>query len=104
MEEDFDFGFSAVDADELENKITPKSDSNLDVLKTAVEQIEDRKKELNELYKIKLKELEKLIVPLINNLMKNPEKEYILWPNRQESLSKHLEKVYKVTRSEDNIL
>lgn len=159
IEEDFDFGFSAVDADELGQRITPtvsESTSSEDIknlelklndiitflssqkdddtqtirieekidklinmqseeLKTAlasqssdiravVEEVEERKKELNDIYKNKIQDLEKLIVPLIKNLMKNPEKEYILWPNRQEALTKHLDKIYSVTRSDSNIL
>lgn len=35
------------------------------------------------LYKDKLIELEKMILPLLYNLMKNEEKEYIYWPSRK---------------------
>jgi hypothetical protein len=74
----FDFGFTAVDEDELEavQKVT-----------VAVTSAEDR---LNNLYNA--------IVPLLNNLKKNPEKDYILWPNRLtkvEEFEDVLQKIYK---------
>ena len=78
MSEIFDFGFTAVDEDELEavQKVT-----------VAASSAEDR---LNNLYNA--------IVPLLNNLKKNPEKDYILWPNRLtkvEEFEDHLQKIYK---------
>lgn len=77
----FDFGFTAVTEEELESVQT--------LQKTAVEaeEFEDR---LNSLYNA--------IQPLLNNLRKDPEKEYILWPNRLERVeqfSDHLDKIYK---------
>ena len=52
---DFDFGFTAVDEDELE----------------AVQQLQ-----------AKVKKLHEAVTPLLNNLKANPEKDYIYWPNR----------------------
>lgn len=74
----FDFGFTAVNEEELEavQKVT-----------VAATSVEDR---LNNLYNA--------IVPLLNNLKKNPEKDYILWPNRLakvEEFEDHLQKIYK---------
>jgi len=74
----FDFGFTAVDEDELEavQKVT-----------VAASSAEDR---LNNLYNA--------VIPLLNNLKKNPEKDYILWPNRLakvEEFEDHLQKIYK---------
>jgi len=46
----------------------------------------------------KLTELEKMIVPLLVNLMKNPEKEYIYWPNRKEKLEEQVSKIVTLTR------
>ena len=46
----------------------------------------------------KLKALEELMVPLLVNLMKNPEKEYIYWPNRKDKIEEQIEKVLKLTR------
>ena len=74
----FDFGFTAVDEDELE--AVPK-------VTVAASSAEDR---LNSLYNA--------VIPLLNNLKKNPEKDYILWPNRLakvEEFEDHLQKIYK---------
>ena len=45
-----------------------------------------------------LKELEQLIMPLLVNLMKNPEKEYIYWPNRTSKIQEQIDKVLTLTR------
>ena len=81
----FDFGFTAVDEDELEavQKVTQKA--------PAVEATATTTQE-------KLDKLYNAVVPLLNNLKKNPEKEYILWPNRLtkvEAFEDHLQKIYK---------
>lgn len=70
---DFDFGFTAVDEDELEAVQSVKSEAS-DASATAQE-LEDK---LNRLYNS--------ILPLLTNLKKNPEKDYILWPNRVEKI------------------
>ena len=57
----FDFGFTAVDESELET---------VQLQKNAATSIEER---LDALYNA--------VIPLLTNLKKNPEKEYILWPN-----------------------
>ena len=81
----FDFGFTAVDEDELEavQKVTQKA--------AAVESTATTTQE-------KLDKLYNAVMPLLNNLKKNPEKEYILWPNRLskvEAFEDHLQKIYK---------
>jgi hypothetical protein len=45
-----------------------------------------------------LKTLEQLIMPLLVNLMKNPEKEYIYWPNRTAKIQEQIDKVLTLTR------
>jgi hypothetical protein len=69
----FDFGFTAVDENELEavQKATTKVESTSS-------KAEDLEEKLNKLYNA--------ILPLLTNLKKNPEKEYILWPNRTEKI------------------
>ena len=81
----FDFGFTAVDEDEL----TAVQDAQKAVGDTAVEAKTTQDK-LDKLYNA--------IVPLLNNLKKNPEKDYILWPERLakvEAFEDHLQKIYK---------
>jgi hypothetical protein len=74
----FDFGFTAVTEDELES------------VQSAAFVADDVQARLDKLFNA--------IVPLLNNLKKNPEKEYILWPNRLEKVEEFedlLQKIYK---------
>jgi len=48
--------------------------------------------------KQKLKTLEGLILPLLVNLMKNPDKDTIKWPNRGPIIEKQIEKILAITR------
>jgi hypothetical protein len=43
---------------------------------------------------------DELILPLLNNLMKNPEKVYIKWPNREKIVKDQINKIIAITRSE----
>ena len=117
--EDFDFGFSAVDADELGEIVSPSKTAEavgkvevqsnhvlerLDTIQTMLTlEVDARKKELEEKYQEKnqqvFKNLEKMIIPLLKNLMKNPEKEYIYWPKRTEKIQKQIDKILEITRS-----
>ena len=138
MSEYNDFGFTAVDQEELKTKTgedatvgkevaeqlkaVAKSsagqansaqidelDSKVDLLqklisKTLVElddhkdnlQSIDTKKELD--FKDRLIECEKLILPLLQNLMKNEDKEYIYWPNRKAIIQSQIDRLQKITR------
>lgn len=49
-------------------------------------------------YKSKMKKLESLILPLLKNLMKNPEKDTIYWPNREEKIQKQIDQILAITR------
>jgi hypothetical protein len=81
----FDFGFTAVDETELQ--------AVQDARKT-VGDVEVKANTTQE----KLDKLYNAITPLLNNLKKNPEKEYILWPNRIEKVEQfetHLLNIYR---------
>ena len=78
-----DFGFTAVDESEVADPLVNQVTSNA---QTTTQQ--------------KLQTLEKLILPLLVNLMKNPEKEYIHWPNRVSMIEKQIEKILSITRVE----
>lgn len=83
-EEIFDFGFTAVDEEELQA---------VQVAKDTVEKLDTGLNVTQE----KLDKLYNAITPLLENLKKNPEKEYILWPNRLskvEAFETHLQKIY----------
>ena len=46
----------------------------------------------------RLDKLYKAMIPLLNNLKKNPDKDYILWPDRLkkvEEFESHLRKIYE---------
>ena len=81
----FDFGFTVVDESELEAvKKTQDTANDAEQLATTTQ---DR---LDKLYNA--------ITPLLNNLKKNPEKEYILWPNRVDKVEQFedlLRKIYQ---------
>ena len=75
-----------------------KSSSDMTAI---VKEIEERKKDLNLKYKSRMLAVEKLIIPLIENLQKDGEtKEYIKWPNRTSILEAQKTKILQVTRSE----
>lgn len=81
----FDFGFTLVDENELEAVQEAQQVAN-EVSTTSTEV----QKKLDSLYNA--------IQPLLNNLKQNPEKEYILWPNRLakiEQFETHIQKIYK---------
>ena len=81
--DNFDFGFTAVDEDELEAVQQAQSDLT-DLNHTA----EDAQGKLDRLYNA--------ITPLLNNLKANPEKEYILWPNRTDKIEQFEKKLFDI--------
>jgi len=86
MSEDFfDFGFTAVDETELE--AVQKATAEVSQVATTATTNQD-----------KLDRLYNAVIPLLNNLKKNPEKEYILWPDRLtkvEAFEDKLTEIYK---------
>jgi len=133
-----DFGFTAVDQEELKTKTgedatvgkevaeqlkaVAKSsagqansaqidelDSKLDMLTKLVNktlnELDDHKDKLSTIdsnkeldYKDRLIECEKLILPLLQNLMKNEDKEYIYWPNRKAIIQQQIDRLQKITQ------
>lgn len=78
MTDVFDFGFTAVDEEELESykQVSSVASSTQD----------------------KVDKLYNAIIPLLNNLKANPEKDYILWPNRLQKVEEfedYLTCIYK---------
>ena len=69
-------------------------------IRAVIDEVEERKGELNEKFSGKLKELESLVIPMLKGLMKNADKEYIYWPDRTPILEKQIAKVYSITRPE----
>lgn len=73
MAEIFDFGFTAVTEEELE--AVQKATSTAAAVESSASEVKER-----------LDKLFNAIQPLLTNLKANPEKEYILWPNRLEKV------------------
>jgi hypothetical protein len=125
MSDDIDFGFTAVDEDDLKgltgqterteevsekldasseqvklleykmDNVVGKLDDMLDEVSTVKEYYENEKV----LVGSKLTEVEELILPLLNNLMKNKDKEYIYWPNREAIINQQIERITSITRA-----
>ena len=118
-----DFGFSAIDESEVNRTVDPNTLEETIIVRETITQsseslqrVEDKLDQMLELYndgklgleaerdkmetevKVNLKTLEQLIMPLLVNLMKNPEKEYIYWPNRTAKIQEQIDKVLTLTR------
>lgn len=92
MSDIFDFGFTAVDEDELD--VVQKQQQQTAAMREGVEAAASVANQTQE----RLDKLYNAIIPLLNNLKKNPDKDYILWPNRLEKVDQfedHLMKIYK---------
>jgi|TARA_B110000438_G_scaffold218158_1_gene210989 hypothetical protein len=115
----YDFGFTTVDEDEVQEfetavqeKVAKAVGHESGVLEDKIDKLlklreddnsyqvlfEKRKAELEDVYKDQMKKLEKLVLPLLHNLMKNPENEYIKWPNRTTIVQKQINKIVAITR------
>ena len=86
----------AMESSQVASALTEQGSS----IRAVIDEVEERKGELNEKFMSKLKELETLVIPMLKGLMKNAEKEYIYWPDRTPILEKQIEKVYSITRPE----
>ena len=125
MSDDIDFGFTAVDEDDLKgltssseateavsdkldasseqvklleykmDNVVGKLDDMLDEVSTVKEYYENEKV----LVSNKLTEVEELILPLLKNLMKNKDKEYIYWPNREAIINQQIDRITTITRA-----
>lgn len=85
MSEDNDFGFSLVSEAELkkhEEMLKKKVEEQSKVVVKTQQDLTD-----------KLHGLRDMIMPLLNNLAKDPEKTYILWPERSEKIKAFIKKV-----------
>lgn len=73
--------------------------SSADGLAALLDEVEERKVQMRAECKEKMQAVEKLILPLLQNLMKNPEKPYIMWANRAERIAAQIDKITAITRS-----
>ena len=82
LELDNDFGFTAVNENDVTEPILAEAKTSVDSET-----------------KLKLQTLEKMVMPLLVNLMKNPEIEYVHWPNRVPLIEKQIERILAITRA-----
>ena len=114
LNNEFDFGFTATDDEGLKELM------DLDAAQTTPDEIDDIQRKLDailemnstcegagqvqkqydELLKAKLVEVERAIIPLLLNLKKNAEKDYIYWPGKQRETQCDLQmqKILHITR------
>ena len=79
----FDFGFTAMTEDEL--SIVQESKAQAESASQTAEQASAKAQIMYE-----------AIIPLLNNLKANPEKDYIYWPNRYEKLDTFADKLHQI--------
>ena len=115
----YDFGFTTVDEDEVQEfetavqeKVAKATQQETGVLESKMDKLlklreddasyqvlfEKRKAELETIYKDQMRKVERLILPLLHNLMKNPENEYIKWPGRTNIVQQQINKIVAITR------
>ena len=115
----YDFGFTTVDEDEVQEfetavqeKVAKATQHETGALEAKMDKLlklreddssyqllfEKRKAELETIYKDQMRKVERLILPLLHNLMKNPENEYIKWPNRTKIVQQQINRIVAITR------
>jgi hypothetical protein len=81
LEDEDDFGFTFSDEEEIVQKNTDYS--------SLQEQVDDLKQ--------RLVALNKIFMPLLENLSKDPDKPMIKWPNRKTQIDKQIKKLKTLT-------
>ena len=95
LNEDDDFGFSLVSEDELkarEAELQAKLLEQSQVVQEVVKQASVTEQSATQ-YKDKLNGLRAMIMPLLNNLAKDPDKTYVFWPDRAVKIKAFIMKV-----------
>jgi hypothetical protein len=84
----------AMENNELLSAVAGQSES----IRAVIDEVEERKGQLNEQYTVRMREIEKLIMPLLIHLKKNPSKEYIYWPDRTAKIDDQIKRILAYTR------
>lgn len=79
-DDEYDFGFTFADEDEISSPV-------VGTLEEEVANLKERLRDVNKIFK-----------PLLENLAKNPDKPMIKWPNRKEIIDKQLKKLEALTK------
>ena len=114
LDSNFDFGFTAADEDELNSLIKIDDGTTPDEIKEMQDKLDlilqmnstcegagAVKQQYDELLQAKMKEIERVTLPLLVNLKKNKEKDYLYWPGgqRQTQCDLQVQKLLTITRS-----
>ena len=125
LDSEFDFGFSTTDDDRAQEKYVTPAVTSQEISEPILDKIRNLEINVGEVLNIlerlenastpldtdeykgliekdvkaKLSAVEKMILPLLVNLMKNPEKDTIKWPGRAPIIEKQIEKNLAITRS-----
>ena len=106
-----DFGFTAVNQDELSNIVVPAANPEINNIKEKLDLILEMnstcegaiavKAQYDQLVKARMEEIEKNIIPLLLNLKKNKDRDYIYWPGmqRQAQCDLQIQKIVGITRA-----
>lgn len=85
---DFDFGFSAVSEEEIKTSVDVTSE--VELWKKRAEEEREAKKALYV-----------MIMPLLQNLRKNPDSEYIYWKDRDSKIRQFSEKLTEIAQGQE---
>lgn len=111
--EDFDFGFTAADEDELNALVQLDDQTTPDEIKDMQEKLDlilqmnstcegagAVKQQYDDILAAKMLEIEKIVLPLLLNLKKNKQKDYLYWPGgqREAKCDLQIQKVLNITR------
>ena len=114
LNDEFDFGFTATDEDELNSLIQLDDSTTPDEIKEMQEKLDlilqmnstcegttAVKEQYDQLLQVKMEEIEKVTLPLLLNLKKNKQKDYLYWPGSQRDTQCDLQmqKLLNITRS-----
>jgi hypothetical protein len=91
-----DFGWGAQSDAEYEAQVKEAEEQ----AQETINQVHAHSEETVQTLKEDIQELERVIMPLLVNLLKTSDKEWIRWPDRKEQVEEHIEKVLSITRSE----
>lgn len=91
--EDFDFGFSIVNEEELDvvQSIKREIATSFSTLEEWKAQTEEWNEKANAIYKS--------VLPLLNNLCAEKDKDYIYWPDRHEKIEQFKLRLNKILNS-----
>lgn len=80
-DDSYDFGFTFANEDDI---VTTNQEFS-----TLSDQVED--------LKMRLQAVNKIFMPLLENLAKDPDKPMIKWPGRKETIDKQIKKLKQIT-------